>query len=136
MAWKQLEPHYRAALAGEVQSFDFESTGTDSVHALRFAPIRTDTHVIGVMVLSQDITAQVASVRQLADGERLQRSVLEVLDEGVIVVGLDGALVQANRMACTILDLDLAAALADPSWWRPTRARRMGEDIALDVAQR
>jgi len=130
-AWIRLESRYRAALAGELQTFDFDFEA--GVHALRFAPIRDGADVIGVMVLSQDVTERVTAVRRLADSERLQRSVLEVLDEGVIVVGLDGALVQANRTACAILGLELAAALADPSWWEPVRARRVGEDGDLDV---
>ena len=60
-AWVRLEPRYRAALAGELQSFDFDfdALGSVTAHALRFAPIRDDAGVIGVMVLSQDITARV-----------------------------------------------------------------------------
>ena len=132
-AWVRLEPRYRAALAGELQTFDFDfdALGSITVHALRFAPIRDDAGVIGVMVLSQDVTARVTAVQQLADSERLQRSVLEVLDEGVIVVGLDGALVQANPTACETLGIELASALADPSWWEPLRARRA--DAGLDL---
>ena len=127
-AWVRLESRYRDALAGELQSFDFDfdALGSVTTHALRFAPIRDDAGVIGVMVLSQDITARVEAVRQLADSERLQRSVLEVLDEGVIVVALHGALVHANPTACAILGLDLATALADPDWWKPVRSRRKG----------
>ena len=130
-AWVRLEPRYRAALAGELQSFDFDfdALGSVTVHALRFAPIRDDADVIGVMVLSQDITARVGAVRQLADSERLQRSVLEVLDEGVVVVGLDGALVQANPAACEILGLELASARADPSWWEPVQAPGAGAGL-------
>jgi PAS domain-containing protein len=90
-AWERLEPRYRAALGGELQAFDFDFAGPAgaTVHALRFAPIRGDASVIGVMVLSEDITAYVTAVRRLADSERLQRSVLEVLDEGVLVVAPD-----------------------------------------------
>ena len=36
----RLEPRYRAALAGELQTFDFDfdALGSVTVHALRFAP--------------------------------------------------------------------------------------------------
>ena len=134
-AWEELEPRYRAALAGELQTFDFEAATSDTEHAVRIAPIRDGANVIGVMVLTQDITARVTAARQLADSERLQRSVLEVLDEGVIVVGLDGALVQANHTACETLGVELATALADPSWWEPVRARRAdaGPDAGATV---
>ena len=131
----RVEPRYRGALEGELQSFDFDFDvlGSLTTHALRFAPIRDDAGVIGVMVLSQDITARVTAVRQLADNERLQRSVLEVLDEGVIVVAPDGALVHANRTACAILGLDLETARADPGWWKPVRSRRKSGDASLDA---
>ena len=135
-AWVRVEPRYRGALEGELQSFDFDFDvlGSLTTHALRFAPIRDDAGVIGVMVLSQDITARVTAVRQLADNERLQRSVLEeVLDEGVIVVAPDGALVHANRTACAILGLDLETARADPGWWKPVRSRRKSGDASLDA---
>jgi PAS domain S-box-containing protein len=134
-AWVSLEPRYRAALEGELQAFDFDFDGLDgvTVHSLRFAPIRDDANVIGVMVLSDDITARVTAVRRLADSERMQRSVLEVLDEGVLVVRADGVLLQANPTACAILGVELAPTLADPSWWRPVHARRKGEDSGSDV---
>jgi PAS domain S-box-containing protein len=136
-AWVQLESRYRAALDGELQSFDFDfdALGSVTTHALRFAPIRGDAAVIGVMVLSQDITARVQAVQQLADSERVQRSVLEVLDEGVLVVGIDGALVQANPAACAILGLDLAAARADPSWWQAVQTPRTDESAGATVLE-
>jgi PAS domain S-box-containing protein len=69
----------------------------------------------------------------LADSERLQRSVLDVLDEGVVVVGLDGVLVQANPAACAILGLDRDAALADPAWWEAFGARNASDGSPLDA---
>ena len=55
--------------------------------------------------------------------ERLSHSVLDALDEGVIVVDPRGRLVDANIAACTLLQLDLATAQADPSWWEAFRER-------------
>ena len=52
-AWEELELRYRAALAGELQTFDFEASTSDTEHAVRIAPIRDDAKVIGVMVLSR-----------------------------------------------------------------------------------
>jgi PAS domain S-box-containing protein len=86
------------------------------------------------MARPQATTPRVTTTRQLADSERLQRSVLEVLDEGVMVLDLRGRLVQANRAAHTILGLDLASARADPSWWQAFAARHASDGSSLDIA--
>lgn len=123
-AWEVLEPRYMAALQGNVQSFDYTAVSESSTHSLRLAPIRDEGAVVGVMVLAEDITAKVAMTSQLADSERMQRSVLKVLDEGVIVLDVHGRLVQANPAACAILGLDPATARTDPAWSHPFRASR------------
>ena len=89
-AWEVLAPRYRAALGGHVQSFHYDAVSAPTVHSVRIAPIHDGADVVGAMVLSEDITVTVATTRSLSDSERLQRSVLEVLDEGVIVVDLEG----------------------------------------------
>ena len=58
---------------------------------------------------------------------------LEMLDEGVVVIGLDGCLLQANTSGCAILDLDRELAYADPSWWRRVAARRARDGGELGV---
>ena len=55
-AWKVLRPRYSDALDGHAQGFEYEAVSDDSVHSVRLAPIRDGEAVIGVMVLSQDIT--------------------------------------------------------------------------------
>ena len=70
--------------------------------------------------------ARTTAIGSPADGAQLQRSVLEALDEGVIVIDPLGGLLQANRAASTILGFDLAGAEADPDWWRAIAARRTG----------
>lgn len=133
--WEVLEPRYLAALDGHEQSVEYRAPGESGVHLLRVAPLCDDAAVVGAMVLAQDITAEVGSSRQLAESERSQHSVLEVLDEGVIVVDLQGRLEQANRAACAILGLDLAAARADPAWWEAFGARRPGAEPTLDAGE-
>lgn len=118
-AWEILEPRYNAALDGHVQTFDYEAAGDPSVHSVRLAPIRDGAAApIGVMVLTQDTTEKAAAIRQLAESKRLQRSVLEVLDEGVMVLDSDLGLVQANGAASAILGLDLGSTAADPTAWK------------------
>jgi PAS domain S-box-containing protein len=132
-AWETLGPHLVAALGGEAQSFEYEVVGKPSWHWLRLAPIRDAGAVIGVLVRSQDITTQVSTHRMLADSERLKSSVLSVLDEGVVVVDLDGHLLEANPAARTILGLQREGASQDANWWETLAARRGGEDSDLDV---
>ena len=74
--------------------------------------------------------ARTTAIRLLADSARLQRSVLEALDGGVIVIDPRGALMQANRAAATILGFDLSGADADPDWWRAI-ARRTGRSARM-----
>lgn len=132
-AWQVLEPHYRAALAGQAQSFEYRAVVVPALHLVRMAPIRDDGDVAGVMVLTEAITDLAAATQRLSAGERLQRSVLEVLVEGVIVVDLEGRLVQANQAAGTILGTDLASAWNEPDWWRSFAAQRTGDGSTLDV---
>ena len=61
-AWKVLEPRYRAALAGEPQSFEYDAISDESVYSLRLAPIRDESLVVGLLVLSEDITAKMRSL--------------------------------------------------------------------------
>jgi PAS domain S-box-containing protein len=75
----------------------------------------------------------VATSRELADSERLRGSVLAILDEGVIVLDLQGLLAHANPAACAILDLDLASARGDPGWWESFSARRTSDGLPLNA---
>ena len=68
-AWQVLRPRYEAALDGHVQSFDYETVGGASVHAVRMAPVREGGEVIGVMVLTKDITVKTATIKRLTESE-------------------------------------------------------------------
>ncbi|MBA3407482.1 MAG: EAL domain-containing protein [Solirubrobacterales bacterium] len=77
--------------------------------------------------------AKTTAARRLDDSERRHRSVLDVLAEGVMVIDPDGRLVEANPAACAILGIELAAARADPQWWRVMSARHKGDGSDLDI---
>jgi PAS domain S-box-containing protein len=132
-AWTVLEPRYRAALRGEPQLFEYNALYGGSTHSIRLSPVRGASGVIGAMVLSQDVTATARTTRALAESDELQRSVLEALDEGVIVVDLDGLLVQANRAASEILREDVTVGASAASWWErfAPRHARGGEPLHL-----
>lgn len=131
-AWSTLEPYYRAALSGRAQSFTYDAVSAPSTHQIRIAPIREDGEVVGLMILAENVTDRVRAERALAGSERLQRSVLEVLDEGVVVVDPRRTLLQANPAALEILKLDLGHGLAHPSWWHQYGWRGPGGE-PLDV---
>jgi PAS domain S-box-containing protein len=133
-AWEILEARYDAALDGHVQTFDYEAADSSRVYAVRLAPIRNgDAAPVGVMVLTQDTTEKAAAIGQLAGSERLQRSVLEVLDEGVIVLDSHLGVVQANGAASAILGLDLGLVAAGPRAWKALALWRASDGSSLEV---
>ena len=110
-AWKILEPRYREALGGEAEPSYRDMVGEPSVQRLRMTPIRDDGAVVGVMVLSADAVSAVTSGHALASGGSHQQSVLDLLDEGVIVLDPHGRLLQANHAAGVILGFNPEADL-------------------------
>lgn len=123
-AWEILGPCFRAALVGETQAFRYEAVIEPTVHWLRATPIRNSADVVGVLVVTQDITAQARSEAHPAEGGRLEHSVLEALAEGVLVVDTGGRLLHANAAACTTLGVDLSLGSSDPEWWLPHAPRQ------------
>ncbi len=60
-------------------------------------------------------------------------SVLAALEEGVVVIGRAGALLQANAAASQILGIELEGLAADADWWSTLSARRSNGGGSLDV---
>jgi PAS domain S-box-containing protein len=131
-----LLPRLAAAIGGEAQSFEYDSVSDRSTHWVRLAPIRDDGVLAGVLVLSQDITETVAATRRLATSARLESAVLAALDEGVVVLDLDGGLIQANPAARTILGVDLASTAVNPAWWEPLTTRHAKDGFGSPVSAR
>ena len=88
-AWKVLQVHYAVALAGITRRLEYEATN-GTTHALQFVPVPGEVQPAGVVVLSRDITAEVEVRRRLEASEQLQASVLDELDEGILVVDREG----------------------------------------------
>jgi PAS domain S-box-containing protein len=57
-AWKILGPRFRAALGGEPQSFEYDASDDQSSHWVRLVPVGDGCGVVGVMALTQDVTAK------------------------------------------------------------------------------
>ncbi len=135
-AWLILEPRYVAALGGAVQTFEFRAASGAGAHWVRIVPLTDEDTVIGLLLVAHDITANVTDTMLLGDTQRLQRSVLGALAEGVVVIDLQGRLVEANEAACAILGFDLEVARADLNWWHSLDAHLVGDDAELDVGAR
>ncbi|HYI38281.1 MAG TPA: EAL domain-containing protein [Thermoleophilaceae bacterium] len=133
-AWDVLEPRYGAALTGQVQAFDYAAVTTLTTHRLRMAPIQDEGAVIGLMVLAEDVTEERHAAERLAESLRMQESVLDVMDEGIVVLDAARNLLQANSAALAMLAIDLGAARADPDWWRryDWRSAADGQPVQVD----
>jgi PAS domain S-box-containing protein len=134
-SWTILEPRYRAALTGRTQSFEYRTADGPRYWSVRMSPIREPAgldHVSGVLVLIEEVTARVRSEEGRRDSERLQRSVVEVLSEGVIVVGVQGRLLQANDAARNILGHELDLGSPATAWWTRLDARHP-DGVPLDL---
>ena len=126
VAWSDLGPRYRAALTGQAQSFEYRSRQSDRVWTVRMSAVgdaAEEGSADGVLVLVEEVTDRVAAEERVRESERLQHAVIEVLSEGVVVVGLDGKLVRANEAARKMLGHSLEVAAHDPGWWRRLDAR-------------
>lgn len=132
-AWRVLEPRYTAGLAGHPQAFAYDAIRAPSHYWLRMAPVEEDGEVIGLLVISENVTEQHRSAARLVDSGRMQQSVLDVLDEGILVLGPDRVLLQANPAAVAMLGIDLEAAFADPDWWRRYRWRSVEDGYPLET---
>jgi len=132
-AWSVIEPHYRRALAGLAQSFVCTELGTRLECVLRMAPIRDRCDVVGVTVLTEDAAGLTHLPPPRAETEPMQHAVLEVMEEGVVVVSPQGRLIQANHAAGMILGTDLDSARADPDWWRSLAATHTSDGSTVDI---
>jgi PAS domain S-box-containing protein len=72
----ELEPRYRAALAGAQQSFEYSSADAASTFAVQITPVRTEGGaILSVVAVMQDITEGLRVVEELSRSEaRLRES--------------------------------------------------------------
>lgn len=125
--WEQVEVYFRAALAGHPQRFEHPGRDEHSLYCVRILPIGTaEKEAEGLLTLIEDVSLRAAVERATTKSEALQHSILGALEEGVVVLGDDGHLVQANRAAIRLLGADPATAADGPAWWGSLLLRSPG----------
>ena len=88
---EEVEPHFRAALDGEVNSFEVHYRGLDLFNYT--LPVRdADGEVLGGMLVVNDVTEQREYERQL---ERFQ-TIIETVEDGVYTIDGDGYITMVN----------------------------------------
>lgn len=132
--WEVLGPHYDRAFDGERPSFEYASRDGARRWAVRMVAVGVASapdSVTGVVALIEEITTRVRVDGLVPSLEPRHGSIIEILSEGVIVVGRAGELVQANEAARKILGHELGSG--DAVWWHRLDARHSnGSPLELD----
>ncbi len=96
--------HHVRALAGEV----VRSRGThEGVHYdSTYLPIRdAEGNVTGALGLGADISERVGAHAELRKSEAITAQLIDTIPAGVVLVGTDGLILEANQKACEVLGL-------------------------------
>jgi PAS domain S-box-containing protein len=129
---EEIEPHFRAALAGGSSAFEVEFQGRHL--SAQTLPVESaDGEIDGGMVVVQDVTDQREYERELQRKERRYQAVFE---DPNILVGLlepDGSVLGINQTAMEYIEADLDAVRGEPFWETPWWGE--GDGIQADVRE-
>ncbi|HUR87330.1 MAG TPA: EAL domain-containing protein [Solirubrobacteraceae bacterium] len=96
----------RAALGGEERSFDAISAEHRYALWLRTSPLlredSEDGHVVGAMLIAQDVSERVARNRKIGEAQERFRRAFEDAPIGMAVADLDGRFLEVNQALCAI----------------------------------
>jgi PAS domain S-box-containing protein len=96
VAWAELGPRYRAALAGQDQSFDYRGQG--GVHWIQIAPVRADDgDVTAVVAVVQDITERASVSEALVRSESRLREAERMVGVGSFELELASGLIGSSE---------------------------------------
>jgi len=124
----ELEPHYRAALAGDVQSFELPIA--DRIFAVQSIPVRNEAEeIVAGMAVIQDIMAAKRAEALLRESEEWFRLAFEAAAVGMGLVTLDGDWMQVNGALCAIIGYSEAELLRTNS-----QALTHPDDLEADLA--
>ena len=143
-----LEPHYRAALAGESEHFIHHSLDGQRTYDVEITPLRDEGgEPLAGLLVSRDISDQRQAERELAESRELFERAFEDAPSGMALVALDGTFLRVNPALCAMFSTTAAAlagtklsALTDPEGHAAQRdlERRLlrGEIARFQVEQR
>ncbi|OZE92138.1 GGDEF-domain containing protein [Rhodococcus sp. 15-2388-1-1a] len=104
--YAQLEPHYRAAVAGDETSFDTVSSRTGAIFQVKARPLRDSSGtIVGAMVLSEDVTAEREARTELEQARAFRDAVLTASPDITTVTDVGtGQVTWASRSLRSLLD--------------------------------
>ena len=89
-SYAELEPHYRAALAGEPQTFEHSSSDATAWYLTHIAPLTEGEEIVGAVAISQDITSRRVADDELRAVTTLFETAFAAAPIGMALVGVDG----------------------------------------------
>ena len=93
--------HYDRALSGEAFMVETTVPMDDGVHTMEnhISPMRDDGGVVGVVVLSRDVTERRSALDALQDSERRLRDIMDAMHVGCQILDHEGRYVYINPSA-------------------------------------
>jgi PAS domain S-box-containing protein len=101
-----IEPHYRAALGGEVVRFDHASSDGQAIYRTDVAPIRHGDGIVGGIAISRDVTEARMAAEAVADSERSYRLLAERSSDLISRHTADGTFLYASPAAREVLGVE------------------------------
>jgi PAS domain S-box-containing protein len=95
----EIEPHYRAALDGEIVRFDRTTAQGNAIYRTDIAPMRSDGEVMGGVVIARDVTEARAASGALAASERRYRMLAEHATDLISRHAVDSTFLYASPSA-------------------------------------
>ena len=102
-SYAELEPHYRAALAGEPRSFEHRSSDGTGWYLTHIAPLTEGDEVVGAVAISQDITGRREADDKLRAVTTRFETAFAAAPIGMALVDVDGSFLRCNQALCDLL---------------------------------
>lgn len=105
-AYAELAPRYLTALSGERSCFDQASLDGERMLSVEVSPARAeDGTIVGVTVISRDVTDRRRLERSVATGEEtaMLAAAVAAAPGGMALVSIDGRVIRADASVCLLL---------------------------------
>ena len=102
-SYAELEPHYRAALAGELRTFEHRSSDGERWYWTHIAPLTEGDEIVGAVAISQDITDRHRAYDELRAVTTRFETAFAAAPIGMTLVDLDGRFMRSNQALCDLL---------------------------------